>query len=418
MAAVDSETINETALPNAMSKRCSEPFNRVRNHLGASVLPEALQHAVDALLRGYPRRQLRASVTALSEAFLPMTQVSAKSLLQPKVHSEAVIQYSAPTIEYGVDEVYAYVASQMPFVLAPLQRIFGELKRRRLEFLPESQLDFGCGPGTALFAAQAQWPSLKQFMAIDTAQPMLDVAKELATQVGLEGVNWKRFMSVAEGRPRYDLVTCAHTLAELGDDGLRSQAVEHLWSQTGRFLVLVERGNAEGFRLIRNARQLLLEKFAGELQIVAPCSHQLECPMRGSWCHFAQRVQLAPLQSELFNLPKGFEDQKFSYLVLERTGAAQGAPLPRLVRPPLKRSGHVIQDACMPEGVIQRFVVAKSAGAQVFYDARKSHWGDSWPHPIGTKKRVMEDMSKKPKDYQRRKRLDLQKDGKMRFNRK
>lgn len=411
-----------------MSKRCSEEFNRVRNHLGASIVPETLQAAVLALLRGYPRRQLRTSVAALSQATLPMTQVAAKSLLEHGGDnlSEAVIQFSSPAIEYGLDEAYAFVASQMPFSLAPLQRIFGELRRSRQDFQPASMLDFGCGPGTAMFAAKAEWPGLARFMAIDTAQPMLDVAKELASRLEIDNVTWRRFMSVNPDRPRYDLVTCSNTLAELGDDGLRAQAVEHLWSQAGRLLVLVERGNAEGFRLIRNARQLLLEKFANEFRIAAPCPHHFECPMRGSWCHFPQRIQLTPLQTELFNLPKGFEDQKYSYLVLERIDEqqqqAQVQPSsstttahPRIIRPPLKRSGHVIQDSCMPDGTIQRFVVPKSAGSQVFYDARKSQWGDAWPHPITTTARPLTDLSKKPKDYPRRRVKDtLQHSAKMR----
>jgi ribosomal protein RSM22 (predicted rRNA methylase) len=31
-------------------------------------------------------------------------------------------------------------------------------------------------------------------------------------------------------------------------------------------------------------------------------------------------------------------------------------------------------------GHIERIVVAKSHGKQLYYDARKSHWGDLWPH--------------------------------------
>jgi ribosomal protein RSM22 (predicted rRNA methylase) len=31
-------------------------------------------------------------------------------------------------------------------------------------------------------------------------------------------------------------------------------------------------------------------------------------------------------------------------------------------------------------GRIERFVTTKSQGKQVYYDARKIHWGDSFPH--------------------------------------
>ncbi|TFY79446.1 hypothetical protein EWM64_g4571 [Hericium alpestre] len=53
---------------------------------------------------------------------------------------------------------------------------------------------------------------------------------------------------------------------------------------------------------------------------------------------------------------------------------------PRLVFPPLKRSGHVILDSCTPEGKIMRLTIPKSQGKQPYYDARKSDWGDLFPH--------------------------------------
>ncbi|KAJ7597360.1 mitochondrial small ribosomal subunit Rsm22-domain-containing protein [Mycena floridula] len=53
---------------------------------------------------------------------------------------------------------------------------------------------------------------------------------------------------------------------------------------------------------------------------------------------------------------------------------------PRLVFPPLKRSGHVILDGCTNEGKLMRMTVPKSQGKQPFYDARKASWGDIFPH--------------------------------------
>ncbi|KAI0931449.1 hypothetical protein AcV7_001174 [Taiwanofungus camphoratus] len=53
---------------------------------------------------------------------------------------------------------------------------------------------------------------------------------------------------------------------------------------------------------------------------------------------------------------------------------------PRLVFPPLKRSGHVILDGCTAQGKIMRMTIPKSQGKQPYYDARKSGWGDIFPH--------------------------------------
>ncbi|KAF8910042.1 mitochondrial small ribosomal subunit Rsm22-domain-containing protein [Gymnopilus junonius] len=53
---------------------------------------------------------------------------------------------------------------------------------------------------------------------------------------------------------------------------------------------------------------------------------------------------------------------------------------PRLVFRPLKKSGHIILDSCTAEGKIMRLTIPKSQGKQPFYDARKSNWGDIFPH--------------------------------------
>lgn len=58
---------------------------------------------------------------------------------------------------------------------------------------------------------------------------------------------------------------------------------------------------------------------------------------------------------------------------------------PRLVFPPLKRSGHIILDSCTSAGKIMRVTIPKSQGKQPYYDARKSAWGDIFPHPSKNK---------------------------------
>jgi len=65
---------------------------------------------------------------------------------------------------------------------------------------------------------------------------------------------------------------------------------------------------------------------------------------------------------------------------LEATLRLEAYNWPRLVFPPLKRSGHVILDSCTAEGKIMRMTIPKSQGKQPYYDARKSGWGDIFPH--------------------------------------
>ncbi|EJT45757.1 3-methyl-2-oxobutanoate hydroxymethyltransferase [Trichosporon asahii var. asahii CBS 2479] len=53
---------------------------------------------------------------------------------------------------------------------------------------------------------------------------------------------------------------------------------------------------------------------------------------------------------------------------------------PRLIAQPMKRSGHVVMDMCAPSGNLERRRYAKSTGKQEYYDARRTAWGDLFPH--------------------------------------
>jgi ribosomal protein RSM22 (predicted rRNA methylase) len=79
-------------------------------------------------------------------------------------------------------------------------------------------------------------------------------------------------------------------------------------------------------------------------------------------------------------------DSKFSYVVFRKTPYNSQEPrFPRLILPPLKRNKQVVLDYCNHDGKFQRTSVSKSQKTsddqRIVYDhARKSHWGDIWPH--------------------------------------
>ncbi|TFK41920.1 mitochondrial small ribosomal subunit Rsm22-domain-containing protein [Crucibulum laeve] len=85
-------------------------------------------------------------------------------------------------------------------------------------------------------------------------------------------------------------------------------------------------------------------------------------------------IMETPMEDGLEDRPKTLEELRAAL----RKEAYQW---PRLVFPPLKKSGHIILDSCTAEGKIMRLTIPKSQGKQPFYDARKSSWGDLFPHP-------------------------------------
>lgn len=176
--------------------------------------------------------------------------------------------------------------------------------------------------------------------------------------------------------------------------------MEDLWKKVrpGGFLVIMEPGSPMGFRFIHDTRNLFLAKSREEANIVAPCPHQLTCPLaakEGSWCNFEQKWERYP-KSVLGKEPSEHMDKlgHFSYLVIKKgpvlTSSLQAQTLQeqslfwsRLMRPTIIRKGHVILDLCTPAGEIERRMISKSHNEDEmsYKHSRKMVWGDLWPFP-------------------------------------
>jgi ribosomal protein RSM22 (predicted rRNA methylase) len=200
----------------------------------------------------------------------------------------------------------------------------------------------------------------------------------------------------------------------LTSDIARKGAVELLWKKTkdvniyefiAKVLVLIDRGSPYGSSIISSARSQILQMAEAEndpVYIVSPCSHEVSCPMNKdgmrNWCHFSQRYQISKEIMERRRLSNNHQDSRYSFIVFRkgaRPTASAGSDIndlvvqsnkwPRIIGAPMKRTKHVILDLCHSSGDLQRIVVSKKVGKLMYKDARKSHWGDLWPHePTGT----------------------------------
>ncbi|KAH9451237.1 hypothetical protein Pst134EB_018725 [Puccinia striiformis f. sp. tritici] len=205
------------------------------------------------------------------------------------------------------------------------------------------------------------------------------------------------------------LAIMSYTLSDLPNQAARREAIE---------------GNLEQWST--NDRDYLNELGSW---VLAPCPHDKPCPLHLSdnpkhFCHFSQRIDRPKFLKDTKHTTKPEEDAKYSYVIIRRGqrpspptatttsdsathfsssgeimlgsegekstenggSSSTGAALewPRIILPPHKSKGHVVFDVCALSGEIERFTVPKSQGKQAYYDARKSFWGDSWPH--GSKK--------------------------------
>ncbi|KAH8169981.1 mitochondrial small ribosomal subunit rsm22 domain-containing protein [Sarocladium implicatum] len=249
--------------------------------------------------------------------------------------------------------------------------------------------------------------------------------------------------SKPQPRKSYDIVLASHLLMAEKWDHHRQAVLNNLWSLTnpnGGVLIFVEKAHPRGFEAVAHVRETILRRFLvpqegqpteevddfnpvfhrvlEEGHIIAPCTTHSKCPMylrpgksegRRDFCHFSQRF-VAPTFYSRMTAGGSQGEVEFSYVAFQRgvpkqsllpqreatehamKGYEQSSSkpnmqqLPRMILPPLKRTGHVTLDVCTPEGKAERWTVPKSFSKLAYHDARKARWGDLWA--LGAKTRV------------------------------
>lgn len=267
----------------------------------------------------------------------------------------------------------AYLTVRLPATYAAVARVFAELRAVRPDFAPDSLLDAGSGPGTAGWAAAEAWPELASVTMVDSNRDFLAQAGRLARMSphpGLAAANLQvGGIAQISANGRAALVVAAYALAEIPADHIR-QAADALWSAAADTLVMVEPGTPTGFARLRLARDHLL--LAGAVP-VAPCPHGASCPMvGGDWCHFSVRLPRSRAHMHAKGAKVPFEDERFAYLVVSRTGAVSGGS--RILSPPVEAKPGITYKLCTEHGLEMRHVARRDAAA--YKQARKRGWGD------------------------------------------
>ncbi len=265
----------------------------------------------------------------------------------------------------------AYLAMRFPATYAAVSTALTELNRVTDRRIFHSCLDVGAGPGTASCAAHGVWPSITTFRQLERDQGWFDVADQLSEVVGIQ-------ISRLVGNlptiaiPAHDLVIAAYALNEV-PTGIIDAAIKHIWSATSAALVVVEPGTPHGFGVVRRVREICLEQGG---HAAAPCTHDATCPMTThDWCHRIVRIERSALHRRLKDAQLAFEDEKFSFVVITREPPHRLAPS-RIVRRPIRASGHVHLDLCTDTGLHRTTVTRADRAA--YKATRDVDWGDLW----------------------------------------
>ena len=232
-------------------------------------LPPALKAALDAKFEGAARSAIAARAEKISRTYRDGGGSGA-------IASET--------------DALAYAAARMPATYAALAASLNALGEIKPEFLPQSLLDVGAGPGTATWAAAEAFISLKTFILLDANDALGTLARDLAQGSSrLDQMTYQRGDAatlLASSAPA-DLAIASYVVGELGD-AERSKLAALLWTRTADTLVVVEPGTPAGYARIIALREQLI---ADGAHVVAPCPHDGACPLRvPDWCHFTQRL--------------------------------------------------------------------------------------------------------------------------------
>lgn len=266
----------------------------------------------------------------------------------------------------------AYLAARLPATYAANSAALAAVTARLPHFQPQSLLDVGAGPASATLAALQHWQSIRQLTLLEGSPAIQYWGGRLLASTDLI-LTWL-LTDIRAGLPElagHDLVILAYVLNELTAE-VRKSLIDQLWSLTKGVLVIVEPGTPAGYQRLLAVRSQLLQLKA---QLVAPCPHATSCPLTGSdWCHFSVRVA----RSRMHRLSKqgelGYEDEKYSYLVVARQPVADSPA--RILAPPRSRSKLIQLKLCMPDGELMERTITKRDGA-LYQRAKRLEWGDT-----------------------------------------
>uniref|UniRef100_A0A803PP75 Methyltransferase-like protein 17, mitochondrial n=1 Tax=Cannabis sativa TaxID=3483 RepID=A0A803PP75_CANSA len=342
-----------------------------KQSVGCLVVPVRLRRAIKKYIREQEQPHMKRKVLSLSQSLneikgvnLQLTATTSKELFDDPLKSvdqskrwKIQSSYGDIGLMYRDDETIAYVASRMPAVFSACHRVLKEVRRRLPGFSPSTVLDFGAGTGSAFWALREVWPqSLEKVNLIEPSQSMQRAGRSLIQ--GLKNLplihSYESIetltKNIKKSERKHDIVIASYVLGEIPSLKDRITTVRQLWDLTKDVLVLVEPGTPQGSSIISQMRSHILWMEKRKLRklkigtnddttkekdlvadaqktgafIVAPCAHDGTCPLEkgGTYCHFVQRLERTSIQ-RIYKRSKGkplrgFEDEKFSYVVFRR----------------------------------------------------------------------------------------------------
>ncbi len=325
-------------------------------------LPDELVASIERVLAKTPSAQWLREAHALSERYRGPRSGDAAPLATGNI------------------QALGYAALVMPATYAQLRGAMAAVAARIRSWQPQTMLDLGSGPGTALWAATTQWSTLRALTAWEREPAFITLGRELvrsSAQAALRTTTWERvdLQRASAATQRYDLVILGHVLNELPPQA-QAAVVADAWRRTSGLLLIIEPGTSAAFPVVRAARDQLL---ADGAHTIAPCAHDQPCPLVNDWCHFPQRLIRPAFQRQARGAPSQWEDSKFSYAAMARF--APDTPIwGRIIREPTSNKAYAEAITSTRDGITTYRGLKRHK--DTFHLVRKLLWGAALPEPL------------------------------------
>lgn len=264
------------------------------------------------------------------------------------------------------NDVDAYLIGRMPLTFAVIKDVLW----RCHQFFPRkmSVTDYGCGPGTAYFAIQEALSEEFEidYTGIEEKTPMIQAAQDLSLSLNYNA-KFKQHNVEDLVDEKSTLAIASYLLNELEN----LEKFYHKLLHNHDYILVIEPGTPDGYQRILSLRTMAIN--AG-FHILAPCPHKSVCPLKSNdWCHFFTRCARPKILKQIKEGSLGYEDEKYSYLLLSKQGAAihQGVILEKPQVLPFK----IELRACCCDGSVKTIQIMKKE-KDAFKSSKKLNWGD------------------------------------------
>lgn len=266
-------------------------------------------------------------------------------------------QASSPVVQYK--DALAYACARMPATFATIERVMHEFYKKCPDYAFTNVLDIGSGTG-ALMCYFSQLDIT--YHAVERSESMIKLSQQIIENCELKPKIYKdcveRYLNCEQ---QY---ACSFFVYSLNEIANKTEVLQKVIDHTEDYVFIIEAGTPKGFEIVQLAKRLASKNNCG---IIAPCaSHQ--CPLEKSdWCHFNVRLPRTKIHNLVKQSKLAYEDEKFCYIILSKK-VNDCVSNNRVIKRPMKKTGHVIFDVCTRNGT-KRLISKDKLN-------RKKEWGD------------------------------------------